>query len=101
MREIWSLQPRFEKRIGSSPLTLVEQPRFRAAFDFMRLRVQSGELEEELGNWWEEFSLCEPEQRVRMLEAYRLEHQRGQSQAAKNKPNTKPVVKRVPAKDLF
>jgi poly(A) polymerase len=93
MREIWSLQPRFEKRIGSSPLTLVEQPRFRAAFDFMRLRVQSGELEKELGDWWEDFSLCEPEERVRMLEAYRLEHQRGQAQSAKNKP----VVKRVPA----
>jgi len=91
MREIWSLQPRFEKRTGSSPLSLIEQPRFRAAFDFMRLRVQSGELDDELGEWWEAFSLSEPEERVRMLEAFRLEHQRAQSQAAKSKP----VVKRV------
>ena len=91
MREIWSLQPRFEKRTGSSPLSLIEQPRFRAAFDFMRLRVQSGELDAELGEWWEAFSLSEPEERVQMLEAFRLEHQRAQSQAAK----AKPVVKRV------
>ena len=91
MREIWSLQPRFEKRTGSSPLSLIEQPRFRAAFDFMRLRVQSGELDAELGEWWEAFSLSEPEERVQMLEAFRLEHQRAQSQTAK----AKAVVKRV------
>ena len=93
MREIWSLQPRFEKRTGSSPLSLIEQPRFRAAFDFMRLRVQSGELDAELGEWWEAFSLSEPEERVQMLEAFRLEHQRAQSQTAKAK--AKAVVKRV------
>jgi poly(A) polymerase len=91
MREIWSLQPRFEKRMGSSPLTLIEQPRFRAAYDFMRLRVQSGELEDELGEWWDEFSLSEPQERVNMLEAFRLQQQKAQSQVAR----TKPVVKRV------
>ena len=98
MREIWSLQPRFEKRLGSSPMTLIEQPRFRAAFDFMRLRVQSGELPQELGDWWEAFSLCEPEERVRMLELYRSEHQRAQAQAQSQANKSKPVVKRVPAK---
>jgi poly(A) polymerase len=30
MREIWMMQPRFEKRVGSTPFGLVEQPRFRA-----------------------------------------------------------------------
>src|SRR5688572_3042764 len=33
MREIWMMQPRFERRIGNGPFTLVEQPRFRAGFD--------------------------------------------------------------------
>ncbi|MCQ8780394.1 polynucleotide adenylyltransferase PcnB, partial [Escherichia coli] len=37
MREIWLMQPRFERRVGNSPFTLVEQPRFRAGFDFLRL----------------------------------------------------------------
>jgi poly(A) polymerase len=37
MREIWLMQPRFEKRSGATPYSLVEQARFRAAFDFMRL----------------------------------------------------------------
>jgi poly(A) polymerase len=29
MREIWVMQPRFEKRVGSAPFGMVEQPRFQ------------------------------------------------------------------------
>jgi poly(A) polymerase len=57
MREIWMMQPRFEKRTGSTPFSLVEQPRFRAAFDFMRLRADAGEVDVVLADWWQEFSL--------------------------------------------
>ncbi len=42
MREIWTMQPRFEKRTGSAPYSLLDQPRFRAGFDFLRLRAQTG-----------------------------------------------------------
>ncbi len=56
MREIWMMQPRFEKRTGSTPFSLVEQPRFRAAFDFMRLRADAGEVDVVLADWWQEFS---------------------------------------------
>ena len=45
MREIWMMQPRFERRTGSSALALLEQPRFRAGFDFLRLRADVGEVE--------------------------------------------------------
>jgi len=76
MREIWLMQPRFEKRNGQSPFTLVEQPRFRAGFDFLRLRAQVGELDEELSHWWETFSLANEAVRRDMLEAVRLEQQR-------------------------
>ena len=44
MREIWTMQPRFEKRVGNAPFSLLDQPRFRAGFDFMRLRGQIGEI---------------------------------------------------------
>lgn len=56
MREIWMMQPRFEKRTGSTPFSLVEQPRFRAAFDFMRLRADAAEVDVVLADWWQEFS---------------------------------------------
>ena len=67
MREIWMMQPRFERRVGNGPLTLVEQPRFRAGFDFLRLRAEAGEVDAALGTWWEEFSLAGEEVRRDML----------------------------------
>lgn len=76
MREIWLLQPRFDKRMGSSPMTMVDQPRFRAAFDFMRLRADAGEVDEQLADWWQEFSTADDVVRQDMLDQVRQEHQR-------------------------
>jgi len=59
MREIWSMQPRFERRTVNTPRTLVEQPRFRAGFDFMRLRADVGEVPEEMADWWQAFSTAD------------------------------------------
>ena len=73
MREIWSMQPRFEKRTGSSPYAMLEQPRFRAGFDFLRLRAQTGEVESELAEWWEKFSTAYDDERHAMVEAVRQE----------------------------
>ena len=80
MREIWTMQPRFEKRVGSSPYSLLEQPRFRAGFDFLRLRAQTGEVETSLAEWWEKFSTAYDDERHAMLEEARHEQQREQGQ---------------------
>ncbi len=56
MREIWLMQPRFDKRTGKAPFGLVEQPRFRASFDFLRLRAETGEIDVTLADWWQTFS---------------------------------------------
>jgi poly(A) polymerase len=69
MREIWTMQPRFDKRNGSAPFGLVEQARFRAGFDFMRLRAEVGEVDEELADWWETFSTASDDTRADMLQA--------------------------------
>ena len=84
MREIWMMQPRFEKRVGSTPFGMVDQPRFRASFDFMRLRAVSGEVDESLAEWWQEFSIATDEQREDMVAEIREE----QREAQKNKPKT-------------
>jgi len=58
IKEIWALQPRFEQRAGQRPFRLLEHPRFRAGYDFVRLRCDSGEMEGELAglaDWWEKF----------------------------------------------
>ncbi len=55
IKEIWSLQPRFEQRAGSRPYRLLEHPRFRAAYDFLVLRGESGEAPAALVDWWTRF----------------------------------------------
>ena len=80
MREIWAMQPRFEKRSGSSPYSLLEQPRFRAGFDFMRLRAQTGEIDPEIAEWWEKFSTAYDDERHAMIEELR------QTQLKKQQP---------------
>ncbi len=71
MREIWTMQPRFEKRTPASALSLVGQPRFRAGFDFLRLRANVGEIDAELATWWETFSLADEAAREEILETLR------------------------------
>jgi poly(A) polymerase len=71
MREIWLMQPRFERRNGNGPYALVDQPRFRAGFDFLRLRADAGEAPTELAEWWEDFSLGSDAEREALVEAVR------------------------------
>jgi poly(A) polymerase len=73
MREIWLMQPRFERRSGSGPASLVEQVRFRAAFDFLRLRADVDEVAPELAEWWEDYSLGSDEEREALLAAVRAQ----------------------------
>jgi len=71
MRDIWMMQPRFERRTPSAAVSLVEQPRFRAGFDFLRLRAEAGEVEAELGQWWEDYSLADEDARAELLATVR------------------------------
>lgn len=71
MREIWLMQTRFERRTGNGPFSLVEQPRFRAGFDFLRLRADAGEVPVELAEWWEDFSQEDEEGRRALVESAR------------------------------
>ena len=67
IKEIWALQPRFDKRAGRAPMRLLEQPRFRAAWDFLVLRAESGEIEPALADWWREFQHADDQRRETML----------------------------------
>ncbi len=76
MREIWLMQPRFERRQAASAMALVAQPRFRAGYDFLRLRADAQEVPAELAEWWEDFSLGDAEEREALLQLAR-ESERG------------------------
>ena len=55
MKEIWRLQPRFENQSPKKIYRLLLHPRFRAAYDFMLLRCQSNQLDQNIGIWWTSF----------------------------------------------
>ncbi|HET6719175.1 MAG TPA: polynucleotide adenylyltransferase PcnB [Rhodocyclaceae bacterium] len=67
IKDILALQPRFEARSGRRPFTLLTQPRFKAGFDFLLLRAEAGEVEQELADWWSRFMHADEDERADML----------------------------------
>jgi len=67
MREIWNLQARFERRRGKMAFRLLEHERFRAAYDFLLLRVEAGEIDSELSEWWTRFQEVPESERRQMV----------------------------------
>jgi len=67
MREIWSLQSRFARRQGRNAFKLFENKRFRAAYDFLLLRAQTGEEPQELADWWTHFQEVDAGARDQMV----------------------------------
>jgi poly(A) polymerase len=67
MKDLWALQQRLENRSGKRPFRVLEHPRFRAAYDFLQLRCDSGEVDAELGDWWRRFQQASPQEREAML----------------------------------
>jgi poly(A) polymerase len=68
MREIWGLQPRFERRSGQSAYRLVQHLRFRAGYDFLLLRAAADEVPAELADWWTRFAHANEAERDRLVE---------------------------------
>ncbi len=54
-RDIWQLQPRLVSQPHRRPMALLQHPRFRAAYDFLLLRAESGEDVKQQAAWWTEF----------------------------------------------
>jgi poly(A) polymerase len=67
MKEIWVLQPRFLQRAGRRPYRLLENPRFRAGYDFLLLRCASGEVDPAIGEWWTRFQTADEDERKTLL----------------------------------
>ena len=64
MREIWFMQPRFERRMGKTIYRMIEQPRFRAACgDSCR-----GEFDSVLAQWWMDLANADDDLRGEMIE---------------------------------
>ncbi|MEW5786425.1 MAG: polynucleotide adenylyltransferase PcnB [Pseudomonadota bacterium] len=67
IKEIWSLQSRFEQRSGARPFRLLDHPRFRAGYDFLLIRTRGGDAPAELADWWTRFQEADDPERKSML----------------------------------
>jgi len=85
IKEIWSLQPRFEQRSGTRPVRLTEHPRFRAAYDFLVLRGESGEVPQALVDWWTNFQEASDDAREAMLKPDEAPKKRRRSRSRKRR----------------
>jgi poly(A) polymerase len=68
VREMYALQPRLEQPRGKRALRLLEQPRFRAAYDLLILRAQLGLASSEIAAWWTRLQELGPEERLKALD---------------------------------
>lgn len=73
IREIWELQAKLERRDGRRPDSTLTHPRFRAGYDFLLLREESGELPAGLGAWWTAYQVADEAKRRALIAAVRDE----------------------------
>jgi poly(A) polymerase len=88
MREVWNLQPKFNARFGSKPSRLITHPRFRAGYDFLVLRAETGGADPELAEWWAKYQVASETE------------QRKMTQPPRNSANKKPRRKRSYRKNV-
>jgi poly(A) polymerase len=91
MREVWSLQPKFNARVGSKPSRLLTHPRFRAGYDFLLLRSETGGADPELAEWWPRYQNANENEQRKMTQPGRNNQKksglkRNFRRASQNKP---------------
>ena len=92
MREIWQLQARLEMRNGKRPYRLLENRRFRAAYDFMLLREQVGEPLSELCQWWTAFQQEDEAGQRALIRSLPGNRSGRRKRPPKKKPAARPAV---------
>ena len=66
-KEIWKLQNKLASRSKKSIETVFSNSRFRAAYDFLLLREESGEELKGLGQWWTNFQESNEPERKKLI----------------------------------
>jgi poly(A) polymerase len=69
VRDMFALQPRLEHPRGRRTLALLEQPRFRAAYDLLLLRSAQGLAPKGVAEWWTRLQAVSAEEREHMVDS--------------------------------
>jgi poly(A) polymerase len=68
IREVWELQPRLEQPKPRQVPALAAHPRFRAGFDFLLMREQTGDQSVgTMGQWWDDYQTLSNDERERAI----------------------------------
>ena len=92
MREMLSLQPRFEFKRGKRAMKLLDHRRFRAAYDFMLLLADTGMANDETAKFWTDVQTQSAAQRA---ESFQI----GKPGTGAKKRRPRRRRRRKPAKD--
>ena len=94
MREIWFLQFRLPNKTGKKAVAVANHKRFRAAYDFLLLREQSGEALQGLGEFWTQYQIDNP-----LAEQRHTRHRPTDQQDGNRTGNRRRRKKRPPKSD--
>jgi len=89
MREMLSLQPRFLNRRGKRAMKFLEHRRFRAAYDFMVLLSEVGQVDKELAEFWTDVQNQSAEERAR---SFQMEAPSGQPRKRRRRKKKGPAT---------
>ena len=88
-REIWVMQAKLTGRNGKRAFRTLEHARFRAGYDFLLLRAESGEKDlVTLGEWWTEFQETNDVQRSTMVQQVNASNPRRKRPRKRRGPTT-------------
>ena len=90
VRDIWDMQYRLERRQPKSIDTLMAHPKFRAAYDFLVIREESGEQLNNAGKWWTDIQDTGEQDRNSMIRDLRSKPAGNGQRRRRRRPRKKP-----------
>ena len=84
VRDIWQMQHRFKFRHGRRAKTLLMHKKFRAAYDFMCIRSNAGEVNDDSCEWWTRIQTLGPQEQDILLKPSKAKSQKKKT-VSKNK----------------
>ncbi|WP_408606514.1 polynucleotide adenylyltransferase PcnB [Methylomonas lenta] len=90
MRDVWFMQNKFSRTVGSRPYRLLEQAKFRAGYDFLQLRAETGGADMALVDWWTKFQVADDELRRKMTAPPKGGASKPRSKSRRHRTRAKP-----------
>ena len=91
IRDVWRLQSSLERRPPRNLKRTLGHPRFRAAYDFLVLRAETGEADPELAQWWTDVQETSGEDRASTANPLRPAGRRRRRRRGRGRPNPEPA----------